>query len=450
MTRLAISTSRSVTQSTPSRMKAIQQRQLPLTENGAARSFSSPSLRDRLANTVNRASPLQQPDTVSVPVLYKARLPYNYEIKDIHEIAKQCASPVVGNLYSTTVVIKPCRPPLVQSGEMQISTNQLRSLGLTRTQMESLVHYWCSLVCNPLQFFKRLHPLESVLSQKIKEHGAPPIAVHRPQFLISGVGHWLMGPPIEWEGLSSIVEIFKQTLLETENNQGLNTKGLPVFVSLVETQSANDFVAKGHVFADYVKLTRMLMHGENTHRLSIQALIHSLEGTEFSGLLKPKDILKLLIRLSVRAEWAWNFLLDTNADMLGLLRVFSYDRHGLENMTYFNYSCRSPFVFQSLMCFGDELGVPYLSLCLRASFWLAIQQMVKRIEENPNKIKIDNQTAYELVISGLSSSKNVSPGDLGQTYPFTESPEEALSNKNYQRYPGVSSPGIKIEKFRKS
>ena len=205
---------------------------------------------------------------------------------------------------------------------------------------------------------------------------------------------------------------------------------------------ANSFVKRLHLFKEDADVSTLLLHGKNSHRLFFQALCESLKGSPYAH-IEPAQILQLLIDVSAMSGGnLWMHLMDSLEDTITATEsdsALKYDNY--------RYSCRSPFVFNSLvLCFGHEFGLRNLRHCMLDSHWKESDKMVRRLlEKRPLEKGVDSSCAYLAAIEAMVFNKL---GILGG-FPFTLSSEEASLDHKYKVHPQSKAQGkIKLKLIR--
>lgn len=300
---------------------------------------------------------------------------------------------------------------------------------------DRFIDHATSLAIDPHKFFFFLKPVEEALSHRMKKQNLSFSKLDDPTYLIGGNGYFFPGPPPK-NALKKKLRIIDETLLELERPLGINQNGAPTFVGYVMPEVADDIVKKGHVFKEDAQISRLSLHGKNSHRLFILALIHSLKGTEFEW-INATNALQLLIHLKFEEFSAWTLILDNTADIvypkiLEPKPVKEKKDSAPYSPQQFNFSCRSPFVLNSLLlCFGDQFQLPNLMYCMRDSHWKQIMKMVKRVQAD--QVDLDPDALHDVIMTTLLGNR-YGPADIGEDFSFTLRADVAIRDPKYKRY----------------
>lgn len=314
---------------------------------------------------------------------------------------------------------------------IDLSFCDLEAMNLSQEKAERLIMHLVSLVSQPIELLKSLKEVEKAFAPEIRKKDISFTELDEPNFIIPMFGFFILGPPKE-DFTSKIEEqMIDSILLKMERKFGLNKKGSPIFVGFVDSNQADRFIMEGNTFKEDGRVSRMLLHGVNTHRLTILAFIESLKGTEFED-LDPKDLLKLVIKAKISDNSVWSELLDTTGNM-------NIDK----NPNNFDYNCNSPFVLNSLiLCFGDKLGLPNLTHCMRESFWKSTYEMVETIRQDSSQSSISKESIYLTIVKELATRGEINI--ISQNFSFTLSQQTAVEDPKYKDHPN-NIPGIKLE-----
>ncbi|MBS0626797.1 MAG: hypothetical protein JSS09_01125, partial [Verrucomicrobia bacterium] len=313
---------------------------------------------------------------------------------------------------------------------IDVSECDLEATEFSSSKVESLIMHFASLVSQPLKLLKLLKPIEERLCQEIQQKGISFTQIDDPDFMIPMPGFFILGPPKEDPLLKSKDKMIDSLLLEAERAIGLNKDGSPTFVGFVDEDLANAFMMRGNTFKEDIRVSRMLLHGINTHRLTILAFMESLKGTEFED-LDSKTLLRVLLKTKISRDFSWSFLLDTADNM-----------SKEDNPDSFDYNCNSPFILNSLiLCFGNKLGLPNLTYCMRDSFWASAYEMVEKINKDSSSY-VPKEFIYLMIMKELATLGPIY--NVGQNFAFTLLPEIAAADPKYKDHPD-NLPGIKLE-----
>jgi len=379
----------------------------------------------------------------------------DYDRSDVLHLKKYYKETLSRKIPS--IEIKPYKNLFTPNTEVSVYQSTLKQLHLTHQDVVDLLMHGMSLFLNPIDCLKQLKSVDEDLGKEIVTKGLLFTSKQDPAFHIISVGCILPGPPPEGALTKKKGRIIDDVLLRNEAAFGLNKEGSPIFIGLVDNDTADQFIAKGYTFKEDVDVSNLLLHGKHSHRLQILALLQSLKGTRFKH-IPAKDILKLLVEVKVKPDTfghrsgqvisGWNFLIDTQNDVITPVNE-TPERNikALIDIEKFNYSCRSPFVFHSLLLsFGDKLGLPNLMHCLRDSFWKSVGKHIRRFKEYFEFKDFTDQETYLIVLEMLAVSR-YGASSAGSNYFFSLSPAIAAKNSNYEQYPHQLDPNIRRKKI---
>lgn len=262
-----------------------------------------------------------------------------------------------------------------------------------------------------------------------------------PTYLIAGRGNYIPGaPPPDYQPLKK-GRMLDTLLLERESLRDVNKHGFIVkFIGFVCSMIADRIVSSGQLFNENKQVNRVLLHGSYTHRLLLEAFAHAIEKGEIDLNIKSEKKLNFVqllhILVSVKAKSGqslWEMGLDSVDDS-------QRSSNAPLDAKQFSFSCRSPFVFNSLLlCFGKELGLPNLQTYMLDSHYKAAYEMVLRSKEKMAKadklphyseIDISNERIYERCMEYFSIMAE-SYGEVGGNTPFTIDELAMLSDERY-------------------
>ncbi len=334
------------------------------------------------------------------------------------------------------VIIHPIYPLAIplQPELIDLSNCDLGLINISEKKAKQLILHCAEILSQPEKLLKLLQPIDKALSLELQNKGISFSEADDPAFLIAGPGLFILGPPQENAVFKSKGRVIDQVLLKAEQELGLNKQGSPIFIGFINSDQANSFIEEGNLFKEDESVSRLLIHGKNTHRLTILALIESLKGTQFQD-IKPETLLKLLVRANISQQSAWTYLLDTNENI---------GRSPSSDPNTFNYNSRSPFVFNSLiLCFGNHFDLPNLMCSMRDSFWKSAYEMVSQVQKNnPSSEKISKATIYTMIMKDLVNVGKLS--NIGQDFSFTQASKEAALDPKYTPHPSNIN-GIKTK-----
>lgn len=320
---------------------------------------------------------------------------------------------------ATKTQVKPLasipNPPLVKS--LHVPASLSKSLGYHPDHVRARFISFLSPLIRPLEFLEYLAPLEKALEEKISKQGLPLNLHIQPRFLIEGKGYWILGPSsCQDENRSQLASLLSDCLLNQEQKLGINLQGAPIFMGPVDKESADAAIAQGNLFEEDPRIGSALLHGQHTHRLQWLGLFNFCH---WYNQIKPADMLKLFVNTSVNEVPAWEFFFD---------QAPSFNAHSID-------TCRSAYVFHSLLlCFGEHLGLPYLTRALRASFWQTTDLMTQRVMAESQPGRLSAEDAYLKVIGALEGDGKVP----------TTTTLRALLDPSYEQFPNASD--IRIQR----
>jgi hypothetical protein len=283
---------------------------------------------------------------------------------------------------------------------------------------------------DPLQVAEYLRGLDQALGDRLRKSGCE-IRNVAPQFIIRGCEVYLPGPPPPEYVPHQKHKALDNILLAGEQAAGINLHGNAKFVGLVETRSANAFLAEGNLFGEDEQVGRMLLHGKYSHRLVFEIIRAMMNNGELTSFANAKEVLQLLlVGIDGTGDNLWNKIIDTDFDS------------GLES---FCFSCRSPFVLKSLItCFGEELGLKNLQDYLLDSHYKEVAQMWRRSSKFEEMSFEEFYKYFAVEVSSVEQSGIV--GLPGRD--FLLSHEDASSLAKYSSLSGARGDNIKFKKER--
>lgn len=303
---------------------------------------------------------------------------------------------------------------------------QLLDLLKDKKAVLELIQYWGEIIADPLLFFSYLRDLD----QELKE-----IAVaEKPfDFVMVGKGSFIPGPrKANLKPMASADQLLSRTLLKREQSRGINRDGVPRYIGAITRNISDDLVASGHVFEDDPLISRLLLHGPYSHRFQNEVLAQSLKNHPTLSAFPPEQILNLLLSVRVHENSLkcslWDFLIDNVSDM-----ILPYE----DSSKYLrpeNYatSCCSPMVLNpTLLCFGNQLGLPHLQYLLLETFWNAADELkrnVKEHSESEERLYLALLASHQCCEMGFSDIESPMPGSL--------SSEERMADPKFHPFPG--------------
>lgn len=306
------------------------------------------------------------------------------------------------------------------------------SFTISEEDVAKITHQIIAITTDPLMVATLFKDLDKELEESLTQNNIKFTEQDLPQFLITGKGNYVPGPPPDHYHPKRKLRLLDELLISREQKNGINASGAaPKFVGFVDTPQADPFVAAGNIFTEDKQISRLLLHGSMSHRLLFDALCVAAtkgqlnlkygEGKE----LTPKQLLEMLVNVKYYQNFKdrilkrnesnlWSITIDNVADST----VSTPDEEYL-NPDYYIFSCRSPFILNSLLlCFGKDLGLPHLQHYLLDSHWKAAYQMVHRIKESMTTQKLPDSRIYSYCMEALSTMSG-HPGVVGDDLPFT-------------------------------
>ncbi len=331
----------------------------------------------------------------------------------------------------------------------------LNEILYNRPQLLTLVRNLLQIVSDPLKVAEYLQPLERKVKERLEKTQISLPTTPDVAYLIEGKGAFIPGTQREGSHLLDLAdEILSTVLLQEEQAFGINLEGTPVYCGSVEAEVSNPFVAAGHLFMDNPLFSRMSLHGPQSHRIMFQAIKEAIK--QMDAPLKdlhPKQLLNLLI--NVHYQWTefgttyskvlWTFLIDTVDDARNALESnLDSDEFALYPENY-SYSCRSPFVFSSLLtCFGTQLGLPALHHLLLHAHFKTRSELVNNLlveAEVPQETLTDEERArIGLALIAAYQCNERGLGDISDDgYPGALDPTQNFNDPRYTTYPKTSA-----------
>lgn len=295
---------------------------------------------------------------------------------------------------------------------------------------------------DPLQVAKLLKNLDEELGRLMQENKISfPEKDSLPSYLLAGRGHFIPGAPSASYCPKKKAELLDRLLVERENINKINLSGYAVkFIGYISSMIADQLISSGQLFSENKQVNRVLLHGSYSHRLMFAAFAEAIKTgdldlkTQSGKNLDFIQLLEILVSVKVDGLSLWEKVLDTVEDSKNA-------SSNPLNSKQFDFSCRSPFVFNSLLlCFGKELDLPNLQLYLLDSHYKAVSEMILRTKEkiasqlgitNYFELHIPNERIYELCME-YASTMAASLGEVGGKTPFTLDETALLSDPRYQ------------------
>lgn len=306
-----------------------------------------------------------------------------------------------------------------------------------------LVKYWGAIIADPVLFFGYLRDLEQDVKRVMEaERLALPAKLFR--YVMAGKGTFVPGPrEAALKPVANAEKLLSDVLLRREQGRGINRDGVPRYIGAITREISDDLVASGHVFEDDPLISKLLIHGTYSHRFDIDALAESLKDHPVLSHFPPRQILNLL--LSVKRQdndqeiSLWDYLIDNVTDMC--LNDDSSQKAYLEPRNYAT-SCRSPIVLNAiLLCFGKEIGLPYLQYLLLEIFWNAAEELKRNVLRR-SAGTADDETLYLALFAAHQCSKN-GFSDIVNPMAGSLTSEERGADPKFHNFPGNPHGNIK-------
>ncbi|WP_454783252.1 hypothetical protein [Legionella sp. WA2022007384] len=331
-------------------------------------------------------------------------------------------------------------PPTVKADDLNIPEFLLKDL--TSDEIVNIANQLIRFAYDPLKVTHHLKDLDEVLGKQMQASPNLPSQQNSlPTYLIAGRGNFIPGaPPPNYQPLKK-GRMLDAILLEREGLRDVNKHGFIVkFIGYVSSMIADRIVSSGQLFNENKQVNRVLLHGSYTHRLLLEAFAKAVEKGDIDLNIKSEkklDFVHLLhILVSVKSKNGlslWEMGLDSVEDS-------ERSSNAPLDSKQFSFSCRSPFVFNSLLlCFGKELGLPNLQTYMLDSHYKAAYEMVLRSKEKMAKadklpdyseIDISDERIYERCMEYFSIMAE-SYGEVGGNTPFTIDELSMLSDERY-------------------
>jgi ankyrin repeat protein len=370
-------------------------------------------------------------------------------IEETSEFINRCTQEFEKNPTFRDIAIEPYKKIVLSADKLIIPSKGL-SFTISNQDIFRLMNQMIEIVINPKKVALLLKPLDDALSESMKSSGINFTENELPQYLIAGMGHYMPGPPPSDYQPWMKARLLDNLLLAREKSVGINIEGYtPKFVGLVPQEKGNDFVSQGHLFAEDVQVSRLLVHGKYSHRLIFEVFRSAIKsnqinltitnGTELSF----RQLLELLVSVQYESNSLWQVILDTVSDIV--VAVSNNDARPLLDPDNYNFSCRSPLVLMSLiLCFGNELELPHLQHYLLDSHWKEAYCMVGRIihEELDALSQTKKDVIYTYCMEALSTPRYGGPGEFGVWIPFEVPLSIQRYHSKYQPYKSESDLNI--------
>ncbi len=298
-------------------------------------------------------------------------------------------------------------------------------LGMNPDELFEVLRHLLQFLDEPVHFFSFLQDVEHSLEQKLQERDVSFSFEHNPKYLFAGLMAYFPGPPIcEIQDLPKKNRILNEVLRESESHLGINKKGVPLFIGFVPRTVADLLVGQmGCVFQDGAKSDIFLLHGKNSHRFQIIAIMKFLQNS-LSIPWSATNLLRFLVEGKVvffnqKELSLWDFLLDQAEFQIKIEIKDPTERLLLRaNERNYVYSCTSAFLLQSLlMTRGAEFGLPNLQRCLVHSFWKSVNKIFEEYKASGMPVVSFDQFYVECLERHFLAGKYI--GDIGKVPNFS-------------------------------
>jgi ankyrin repeat protein len=377
-------------------------------------------------------------------------------LEDVSDFIDRCTQEFTKKPTSRDIVIGPYKKIALSADKLIIPDKGL-SFTISNQDIFRLMNQMIEIVINPKQVALLLKPLDDALSQSMQSSGINFTENELPQYLIAGMGHYFPGPPSNDYQPRMKARFLDNLLLEREKSVGINIEGYtPKFVGLVPQESGNNFVAQGHLFAEDVQVSRILVHGKYSHRLIFEVFRSAIKSNQINFTISNgtelsfQQLLELIVSVQYQYDESgeslslWQVMLDTVSDM-----VVSYNSRALLDPDNYNFSCRSPHVLMSLiLCFGKELELPNLQQYLLDSHWKEAYCMVGRIIHEGLDVlsQTRKDVIYTYCMEALLTPGYGGPGEFGVGVPFDRFKDIQKYHSKYQPYNSEIESDVNIFK----
>lgn len=304
-----------------------------------------------------------------------------------------------------------------------IDINQ-KETSISVIEVTKIINDIIILLTNPIKVMELLKDLDIELGQELSKYNILFPENDNPRSLIACDGFWSPGAPPENYVPKRKNNLFNEVLLKKEQAYGYHTEGqVAKLIGFVDNEDADGLVAKGYIFTENTQVTRIIQHGSMSHRIQFYAICRAIEKNTLDvsygdgQKLTPLQLLQLLVKCKCKIGISdvnlWALTIDNIIEHINIS-----DTYNPEN---YQYSCRSPFILNSLLlCFGEAFELSNLQHYLLDSHWKAIYQMIDRIRFKFGELlnEVTDEQIYNTCIDILSHSKD-SAGDVGTLNPIT-------------------------------
>ncbi len=286
--------------------------------------------------------------------------------------------------------------------ESSIKARPELSFKITKGEALRITNEIANILRDPQIMAKYLRDLDEELGRKMLEQGIEFSDADLPQYVIAGKGNFIAGPPPEGYVYRTKNYLLDQLLLRNEMAAGINQEGYtPEFYGIIDYDTADSFVAEGHIFSENEQIDNILLHGKYSHRLMFEVIRKASECGDLNlnssqQQLTHKQLLEMLVLVDYNENNLWAHLLDNTDDTTYFTPAldadeidYSHNIGALFRPQNYCYSSRSPFVFKSLLtCFGTELELPNLQHYLLDSHWKQVRKITDRALESDKEGKL--------------------------------------------------------------
>lgn len=346
-----------------------------------------------------------------------------------------------------TIEKKPTSPIIIPDYEIEIGN---LSFDVEQIEIKNFCEKLIEILRDPTLVGQFLKPLNDELETELKKNNIEFEDEDPYQYLITGSGYFLPGPPREDYMLYHKHKILDQILLKHEQVDKVNLNGVGSFIGAVESQTADKYVSEGNIYKEDVQISTAIIHGKNTHRLQFEIIRQALAAgfiklevtdkeTKQKRNITPKELLELFINVKIKKPGAkysitqnlWNLLIDNFMDSTIDGSIAKQDNKHFDPENY-SYSSRSPYVFNSLLlCFGKEIGLKTLQHYLLDSHYKEMLQMIKNGEKDELE-KASDQAYYDYYMLQLSQGRDGSfMTKLDTEFNFTD--DDRIRQSHYNK-----------------
>ncbi len=398
-----------------------------------------------------------------MPPITIERTVYNFKnlefgkphVKDYKKFYESCTKPVSfsDKIIKKIVIEKPKLKPKILLAE-KIEIPDTLSFSITKEDVIQIHDQIIDIARDPELVMELLKDLDDELGKELEKNG---IVIENSKVqheLIAGKGWYILFPVKDANPSKNYVpakhnRTLNDLLLKREQLNGINIEygDALKFLDIIPRKLANQFAAK-NTFGENQQINGILFHGKYSHRLMLEVLRQAIAKGKLNLKLQSgqelsfKQLLELMVMVQIKKDQSshslWDNTIDTTADSLETSspeKVFDSDT--------FNFSCCSPFVFNSLLkCFGDSKlrNLPYY---LRENdrkelykFEFAIKSFYEQRDQYNLEKKYPIKTpdfALQLHCLNFLLTANHEFTSIPNANFFTLTAQQASTNKNYQK-----------------